>query len=196
MAFVSLRDKEPHFDNLELLWDAHRDKRKSREIFRLWEETIAPDAPQITLQQFISWDRTQRIKEKGQKKKMKERDLLPPKNSDIIRARRLISMVDMEQKVHQAADNLVDQALDASVSGKARDKAFSLTVVNALWGKLQKDKEIAIRAHAEKRETVGLFAKILRSAVSGEFTMADVQKLKNNYAGSNESSTTGIESGS
>lgn len=195
MKKSTIRDQEPHFQELVDLWDAHRDKRMIRDVFRLWEEIIAPDLAQITCKQFITWNKTQRVKEKYQKKVMKEREILPPSAVDIMRARRVTSMVEIEQKVNVAADILAEKAVELAGSSNKTDRQFSLMVVTNVWGRMQKEKDIAIKAHAEKRETVGLFAKLLRGAMTGQFSMEDVQRLKGHYDAPGQITDRGVEDG-
>jgi hypothetical protein len=82
-------------------------------------------------------------------------------------ADREVSLIEIERSLRNAtgglvreADNIMKTHEEEGVNLKERH--FALGVVDKVWGKIQKEKEIAIKAHAEKRESVGMFAKLLR----------------------------------
>lgn len=175
---------EPHFESLLILRNKHKNRKSNAEIFALWENAILPDAPKITFKQFTNHLRYQAEAKADEIIESKQNSLL-----DQIEAKRDVTLVTIEKKLRVASDSLVDEAVRISEDAASEDGAqlkeryFALTVIDKMWGKLQKEKEIAIKAHAEKRESVGMFAKLLRGALSGDFTMQDVENLQNKYNG-------------
>lgn len=170
---------EPHFRELVALYERNRNKRLKAQIFDLWEKMILPDKPQITLTQFINWTRTFGRKETDENAMA----VLPAEKSDIeiIEAGRVVSLATIEEKLRGVTTNLVDNAANimADEDLPLKERYYALTIVDKVWRHLTKEKEIAIKGHAEKRETVGMFAKMLRGAMSGEMTLRDIEMLNN-----------------
>lgn len=189
-----LIDIEPHFTELLVTWEKNKSRRTKAEIFKLWVKQIQPDEPKITEKQFINYTRYVKEREKEKKIEVQNNSIV-----DKICAKRDASLVEIEQSLRSATHSLVNEAntimdLNAEDGVPLKERYFALTVVDKIWGKVQKEKEIAIKAHAEKRESVGMFAKLLRGAMSGEFTMKDVETLKQNYgAGTPNQTASGNE---
>lgn len=178
MAF-RIAEQDPHFLELEALYHKYRNRRTKAQIFSLWAKSILPDQPQINEKQFINWTRSVTEAEGDAIIQAHQQQ-----DVDLIEAGRTVTLVQMENKLRKVGGDLVDEASTIMESNKEdavplKERYFALTIVEKMWGKLIKEKEIAIKAHAEKRESVGMFAKLLRSAMSGELTMEDVDKLKN-----------------
>lgn len=163
------------------MWDKNKSRRTKAEIFAMWEKIILPDLPKINCTQFINYTRNLSVKNK--EIKIAEEAALPIQR---IVLNREASLVEIEQGVRSAVGGLVNEANEIMELNKEdgvplKERYFALAVVEKIWAKVQKEKEISIKAHAEKRESVGMFAKLLRGAMSGEFTMQDVENMKQTY---------------
>jgi len=147
---------------------------------------ILPDEPQIKFAAFLNY--TQRATRRLEQERNKERDLeLRTEGSaavDRIVNKREATLVQLEESLRGTVAQLVDNAstiMQSPEDADIKEKYFALAVATNVWGKIQEEKKISIKAHAEKRESVGLFAKLLRSAMSGEFTMRDVEVMKQTH---------------
>ena len=192
MAKNSIDKKEPRFLELQVLYDKHKSRRTKAEIFRMWEKIIAPDKPKISLNQFVNFTRT--LKEREFSAQVTATD-----NIDIerIMTDRAVTLVQIEEDLRSVTGDLVGEAkkimdINKEDGVQLKERYFALTVVDKVWDKIQKEKNIAIKAHAEKRESVGMFAKLLRGAMSGEFTMKDVEVMRQTY-GTTDKTITGTE---
>lgn len=194
MAKQGIEKTEPNFTRLFVLWTNHKNRKTNPEIFKMWVEMIKPDVPKITEKQFLNFLRRFKDNEKD-----KEIQAAGEATFNRIMVDREISLVQIENGLRrvtggliQDAENIMEQNEESTAPLKER--YFALGVVDKVWGKLQKEKEIAIKAHAEKRESVGMFAKLLRGAMSGEFTMKDVQNLKVTAYGDTDKGLAGVAS--
>jgi len=182
--------REPHFTELLMLYDKHKYRKTKANIFSLWEKMIRPDVPKINKTQFINY--TRNLKEKERDKLLQAETKKPIEQW---KERRESSLIELESKIKSAAGNLLEEAnqiMEIADGAELKERYFALTVVDRMWAKTQKEKEISIKAHAEKRESVGMFSKLLRGAMSGEFTMRDVAMMKETY-GNIDKTTARIE---
>lgn len=167
---------DPHFPELKELTRLHRKRRSKSWIFKTWVKQIYPDKPTITEKQYINWTRYHTDA---------EFEIEEAQKSDVahIVAQRRATLSDIEESLREVTDLVVDEAKGIMQNNQdeqlpLKERYYALTVVDKVWGKVIKEKEIAIKANAEKRETVGLFAKLLRGAMAGEFSLADLNRLK------------------
>ncbi len=172
---------EPRFSDLVTLFERNRFKRTKAQIFELWKKMIEPDKPKISLEQFINW--TRRYSQKEYDANAMAIAGGADDDLEIIRATQERSIVQIESDLRGVTGALVDEAKGimenhAEDGMPLKERYFALTIVDRIWGKVLKEKELAIKAHAEKRESVGMFAKLLRGAMSGEFTMKDIERMK------------------
>jgi len=183
---LPLEQKEPHFTELLVLYEKYRKKKTKEWVFKKWMALILPDEPQIKFAAFLNY--TQRATRRLEQERNKERDLeLRTEGSsavDRIVNKREATLVQLEESLRGTVAQLVDNAstiMQSPEDADIKEKYFALAVATNVWGKIQEEKKISIKAHAEKRESVGLFAKLLRSAMSGEFTMRDVEVMKQTH---------------
>lgn len=168
--------KDPNFPVLEQLMLKNKNRRTKEEVFNLFVKAIAPQEPTFTLRQFINWTRnwteTDRQIAAAQSQEV-----------ELIEAQRAVTVVQMESKLRNVADSLLDEAADIMEEHKEngvplKERYFAAKIADSIWGKILKEKELAIKHHAEKRQTAGMFANLLRGAMSGEFTMADIEAMR------------------
>lgn len=179
---LSVEEIEPRLSELVFLYQKHKARKTKEEVYELWEKSIAPDVPQITSKQWINYTRTLNEREAEAAIAKKQNGFM-----EEIEARRDVSLVQIEEQTRSVTKDLMDEAQEIMRLHKdegmpLKERYFALTAVLGVWGKVQKEKEISIKAHAEKRESVGMFAKLLRGAMSGEFTMRDVELMKTEAA--------------
>lgn len=182
----SIANIEPHFTELLVLWDKNKDRLTKADIFQRWTKKIKPDVPVITVTQFINYTRNLNEREKDRRIEQEGNSIV----DKIIKSNE-VSLVEIEQGIRSVTGSLINDAheimkINEEDGVPLKERYFALGVVDKIWGKIQKEKEISIKAHAEKRESVGMFAKLLRGAMSGEFTMQDVENMKETYGHINQ----------
>jgi len=182
----SIANTEPHFTELLVMWDKNKDRLTKADIFQRWTKKIKPDVPVITVTQFINYTRNLNEREKDRKIQEEGSAIV-----DRIIKSNEASLVEIEGGIRSITGSLINDAheimkLNEEGGVPLKERYFALGIVDKIWGKVQKEKEIAIKAHAEKRESVGMFAKLLRGAMSGEFTMRDVENMKETYGHINQ----------
>ena len=187
MSNKPLETKEPNFHILSALFEKYRNKKTKAVIFDMWRKSILPAVPQITLIQFINWTRNLIDRENEEAFELTRTD-----DAAVIEQGRIKTISELEESLREVSSDLLDDARDTMKMAREeggvplKERYYALGVVEKLWGKTIKEKEIAIKAHAEKRESVGLFAKLLRGAMSGELSMKDVELMRKNCAGESE----------
>ena len=187
MSKDTLENREPNFNILTSLYEKYRNKKTKATIYEMWRKVILPSAPQISLTQFINWTRNLSVKENDDAFELTRTD-----DVEMIEAGRAKTISELEEEIREVSTDLLADAKDTMRMAREdggvplKERYYALGVVEKLWGKTIKEKEIAIKAHAEKRESVGLFAKLLRGAMSGELSMKDVELMRKNCGGESE----------
>lgn len=178
---TSISQIEPHFNELLACYEEYKSRRNLLEIFDVWARRIKPDVPLISPKQWQNYMRYQA-------EKIKDSIIKDRQDAPIVEHQKnqVASLVEIESQIRGTTSDLLEEAgaimrINKEDGVPLKERFFALAVVDRIWGKVQKEKEIAIKAHAEKRESVGMFAKLLRGALSGEFTMKDVELMKKNY---------------
>lgn len=170
-----LKTIEPNFELLVGMFFREKNRRTKKQIFCRWQKKIAPDEAKITVEQFIAWTGNHN-----------ETDLAiavaQRKDVETIERGRTRTLVSLEGQLRRVTGMLMDEAENIMEEHRdeplpLKERYFASNIVMNTWAKVTKEKEIAIKAHAEKRETVGMFAKLMEQAQSGEMTMEDVEKL-------------------
>jgi hypothetical protein len=185
-----LRRVEPHADALIESYLKNFPEKTKSEIYDDWCQDIHPDQPQIDLKQFLNFTRnipSSKFKSIGQQKRVLEERKIEPLREVVSSAvqrythDKVVSMIDIEKKMLAVTDGLLDEALDIVNDRETKrisEKEFALKTVMVVQKGNQKEKEIVLKAHAEKRSQQSHFAKMMQGAMSGSFTMTDVEKMK------------------
>lgn len=170
-------EREPHFDELRLLFDEKFPRLTKPQIYDKWVELISPDEPQITEKQFVNWTRNV-----GRKKKEEQRvQEAQEAGLENFLEYQKISMMALEHKVRVGQNMMLEDALDIAQKAKdqpLKERYYAQSVINDTQKTIHKEKDIVLKRQKETRETVGMFAKLAGQAMTGELAIDDVQLLE------------------
>lgn len=170
-----LETQEPHFELLKGMYLKEKHRRTKQQIFERWAKKILPEEPTLSFIQFRDW--TGRFSDT-------EIRIADAQKADIelIEKGRGRTIVQLEGQLRRVVGKVLDEAeriMDENEEETLplKERYLAVGIVKDVWGRITKEKEIAIKAHAEKRESVGMFAKLMEKAQAGEITMEEVERL-------------------
>lgn len=172
---ASIKKLEPNYEIMARLYFEQKERRTKAQIWCVYQDEIAPEVPVITEQQFIDW--TLNSGEAAHTEFLVATNRAKVLNA--IDEGRVQTIGILEGKMRRIAGKLLDEAEkimdeNAIEAISLKERYFAAAVVKDVWGKVIKEKEVALKAHAEKRETVGMFGKLMDKAQAGEITMDEV----------------------
>ena len=173
-------EKDPHYDVLIHLYEKYPRLNLS-EVFKLWQKSILPEEPTVSMHQ-VRYYITNEYKSKAEVvvADVDESDIhsTPVKNFLL---KQEASLVQLGKMVNAGQQKMVEDAIETVEKGNdapLKERYFMAKVFTDARNALLKERELGIKAHREKRETVGQFAKLAQGVMSGEFSMEDLAALQ------------------
>lgn len=172
----TITQQEPHFELLSSMYFKEKHRRTKAQIYGRWLKKIEPDLPQLTEKQFIDWTTrntdTDRAIEQAQKADILE-----------IESKRTATISHIENRVRGLLDMELDEAERIMQENEEetvplKERYYAHTILKDTVKAVQKEKEIVIKAQAEKRESVGMFAKLMSQAQAGDITLEELEARK------------------